>query len=428
MFLRPQHFQQQDRWVETLVRARTAHLRPYGWGLTEIRLNANTLATGKLALSRAVGVLPDGTPFATPDESYLPAPLDVPEDARDSFVHLVLAMPGEGVAESGGVGQETTRLVAEEVSLADSAGSGALPANVTIGRKRLRLVLGEQDGGGFSRLAVARIVDVRPDRTIRLDPDYIPPCLDTRASEALSGILADLIGRFRQRGEALARSMTQPNPSSVTAVADLLTLQLVNATEPVLQHLSEIADLHPQTLYVALVSVASGLATFCAREKRPPAFPPYRHEDLRGTFQPVVSLLRQYLSLAPVEAAIAIPLEDRGYGIRVGWLEDPTLLSTASFVLAVKADMPTEALRQRFPNQVRIAPVDRIRELVTALVPGISLSPLPVTPPQLPPRPATHYFELNTSDPLWRELSNGFAFQIAGNFPGLELSFWAIRG
>ena len=29
MFLRAQHFQQQDRWLEALVRGRTGMLRPY---------------------------------------------------------------------------------------------------------------------------------------------------------------------------------------------------------------------------------------------------------------------------------------------------------------------------------------------------------------------------------------------------------------
>ena len=29
MFLRAQHFQQQDRWLEMLVRGRTAAMRPY---------------------------------------------------------------------------------------------------------------------------------------------------------------------------------------------------------------------------------------------------------------------------------------------------------------------------------------------------------------------------------------------------------------
>jgi len=33
MFLRAQHFQQQDRWLEALVRTRTAPLRPHPCGI-----------------------------------------------------------------------------------------------------------------------------------------------------------------------------------------------------------------------------------------------------------------------------------------------------------------------------------------------------------------------------------------------------------
>ena len=39
MFLRAQHFQQQDRWLEMLVRTRAAWLRPYPWGLVEMAID-----------------------------------------------------------------------------------------------------------------------------------------------------------------------------------------------------------------------------------------------------------------------------------------------------------------------------------------------------------------------------------------------------
>ncbi|MDE1896544.1 MAG: type VI secretion system baseplate subunit TssK, partial [Rhodospirillales bacterium] len=32
MFLRSQHFQQQDRWLEAYLRGRVAALRTHGWG------------------------------------------------------------------------------------------------------------------------------------------------------------------------------------------------------------------------------------------------------------------------------------------------------------------------------------------------------------------------------------------------------------
>src|SRR5215469_10238944 len=90
LFLRPQHFQQSDRYVEKLVRSRIAALRPYPWGLTELKLNREMLALGKFAVDEACGVLEDGTPFSVPDDADHPAPLDVPENTRNTVIYLAL--------------------------------------------------------------------------------------------------------------------------------------------------------------------------------------------------------------------------------------------------------------------------------------------------------------------------------------------------
>src|SRR5580698_3754391 len=74
LFLRPQHLQQADRYVEKLIRGRTMALRGYGWGLTKLRLNTGMLGLGKIAIEQAAGVLEDGTPFSIPDDADLPAP------------------------------------------------------------------------------------------------------------------------------------------------------------------------------------------------------------------------------------------------------------------------------------------------------------------------------------------------------------------
>ena len=95
------------------------------------------------------------------------------------------------------------------------------------------------------------------------------------------------------------------------------------------------------------------------------------------------------------------------------------------------AQLPTELLRQRFPTQVKLGPVERIRDLVNLQLPGIPLHPLPVAPRQIPYHAGFNYFELETrNNELWKQLeaSGGLAMHIAGEFPGLELEFWAIRG
>ena len=105
------------------------------------------------------------------------------------------------------------------------------------------------------------------------------------------------------------------------------------------------------------------------------------------------------------------------------------LIKTATFVLAVGAEMPGEQVRKLFPAQVKIGPVEKIRDLVNLHLPGVGLRPLPVAPRQIPYHAGNNYFELDTSSEFWRGLehSGGVALHIAGDFPGLKLEFWAIR-
>jgi type VI secretion system protein ImpJ len=128
--------------------------------------------------------------------------------------------------------------------------------------------------------------------------------------------------------------------------------------------------------------------------------------------------------------AIAIPLEERKYGVRVAPILDRALLRQASFVLAVSAKVSAEEIRKRFPTQAKIGPVEGIRQLVNIQLPGISIRPLPVAPRQIPYHAGFVYFELDKSSEYWEQLykSGGFALHLGADFPGVELEFWAIKG
>src|SRR5665213_3162316 len=87
LFLRPQHFQQQSRFFERLVETRCGSLRNHSWGCIELEFERDLLAIGKLAIRRAVGVFPDGTPFRMPEDEPVPAPLDIAANVRDEVVY-----------------------------------------------------------------------------------------------------------------------------------------------------------------------------------------------------------------------------------------------------------------------------------------------------------------------------------------------------
>jgi len=96
MFLRPQHFQQQDRYVEKLVRSRIAELAPHPWGISELEINRELLTIGKFGVSSGRGVFEDGTPFAVPEDVDHPAPIEIPDNTRNCIVYLVLPMCHRG--------------------------------------------------------------------------------------------------------------------------------------------------------------------------------------------------------------------------------------------------------------------------------------------------------------------------------------------
>jgi type VI secretion system protein ImpJ len=129
------------------------------------------------------------------------------------------------------------------------------------------------------------------------------------------------------------------------------------------------------------------------------------------------------------QSATSLSLVEKKYGIRVAQIPDRSMIGSSSFVLAVKADMPENLLRTHFPAQVKIGPVERIRQLVNAAMPGIPLKAIPVAPRQIPYHSGYTYFELERHSDFWKELQNsgGFAFHIGGDFPGLEIELWAIR-
>lgn len=257
--------------------------------------------------------------------------------------------------------------------------------------------------------------------------DYLPPSLSSRACQ-LAAFTVEIHGLLHQRGEALAARLAQPGRGGVAEIADFLFLQTVNRFEPLLKHLTELANLHPERLYSVMLALAGELSIY-REARRPIDYPVYYHDALERSFLPLMQDLRASLSLVIESSAIPIELQERSHGVRVAIVSDRNLLRSANFVLAVNAQMPGEALRGHFPSQVKLGPVEKLRDLVNLALPGIGLRALPVAPRQIPYHAGYTYFELDRSSELWKALekSGGMAMHIAGDFPGLELECWAIR-
>ncbi|PZN33581.1 MAG: type VI secretion system baseplate subunit TssK [Proteobacteria bacterium] len=431
LFLRPQHFQQQERWLEAHLEGRVNALRPHAWGFAELELERDLLAIGKLGLRRARGVFPDGTPFAMPDNEPLPRPLEIGMHMRDEVVCLAVPLRKSGALQSArdASAAQLTRYRSHDYAVRDIASESAVTADLTVAALNARLVAHSEPAEDFARIPLARVIECRADGQVVLDERFMPTALKCAAASPLATFLTELQGLLHQRAEALAARAVASGRGGAAEIADFLMLQVVNRYAPLVAHLAASAACHPEELYRLALEITGELSTLTAATRRPPQFPPYRHDALNASFEPVINALRACLSVVMEQTAIAIPLVQKKFGISVATVADTTLFDTAAFVLAARADLPTEEVRQRLPAQLKIGPVEKIRDLVNLQLPGIGLSPMPVAPRQIPYHAGFAYFELDRGTELWSMLkgSGGIAIHQAGDLPNLTLEFWAIR-
>lgn len=430
LFIKPQHFQQQQRHSEYALHARLSALSDYFYGLQSLAINEDYLGFGRIALVGATGILPDGTVFNIPNDDVLPTPLEVTDaSVANQKVYLALPLSVSGVNEVNQGGQVATRLQAHRHDVRDLHSEGGDVVSLEVGRVSLRLMLERDDRSAYASLAIARILDKRPDGGLVLDPNFMPCSISVSAIPTLKRFLGESAGLVAERARSLSQRIAAPGQQGVADVAEFMMLQLLNRAQPQLAHLARLGTLHPERLHEALVQICGELMTFTDESRLPPEFAAYRHDDQQQSFEPVMLALRQALSTVLSPRAVSIQLRKHQYGVMVAVVGESELMTSADFVLAVRARMPQEQLRKQLLQQTKVASSDKIRELISLQLPGIPLLPLPVAPRQLPYHAGYSYFQLDRQSPAWQMLAvgNTLAFHIAGDFPELDMQLWAIR-
>lgn len=430
LFIKPQHFQQQQRHADYALHARLSALSDYFYGLQSLAINEDYLGFGRIALVGATGILPDGTVFNIPNDDVLPTPLEITDaSVANQKVYLALPLSVSGVNEVNQGGQVATRLQAHRHDVRDLHSEGGDVVSLEVGRVSLRLMLEREDRSAYASLAIARILDKRPDGGLMLDLNFMPCSISVSAIPTLKRFLGESAGLVAERARSLSQRIAAPGQQGVADVAEFMMLQLLNRAQPQLSHLSRLGTLHPERLHEALVQICGELMTFTDESRLPPEFAAYRHDDQQVSFEPVMLALRQALSTVLSPRAVSIQLRKHQYGVMVAMVNESELMQSADFVLAVRARMPQEQLRKQLLQQTKVASSDKIRELISLQLPGIPLLPLPVAPRQLPYHAGYSYFQLDRQSPAWQMLavSNTLAFHIAGDFPELDMQLWAIR-
>ncbi|AXM98849.1 type VI secretion system baseplate subunit TssK [Pseudomonas plecoglossicida] len=431
LFVKPQHFQQTTRYLEHYINAR--HASRYGYGFSELELNQEFLAFGKIAIVRARGIMPDGSLFNIPNDQPPPQPLTLSDAGlANQTVYLTLPLQSDGIAQVRWPDTHgNTRYVLHTEELLDTHSHQGSHAPVALAVPSLQLALQRDDRSAFTSLALGRILERRPDGHLLLDTAFYITGLYLSAIRPLAQFIEEVFSLMQARAKNIAQRIGSPSQSGVADFSDFNLLQALNRWQHQFRHMAQDPDVSPLDAYLACGQACGELATCIDHSRLAPEFPAYQHDNLKSTFQMLEDTLRRLLGTVLQPRAVSVPLVKQGHGILTAQVTDSSLMDSADFILAVRARMPLDQMRQLFLQQTKVASQQSLLELIRLQLPGIPLSPLPVAPRHLPFHAGFTYYQLDRTSTAWQKLiprgTNSFGLHISGEFPELQLQFWAIR-
>jgi type VI secretion system protein ImpJ len=404
VLLRPQHFQQLDRYHEALVAARLDAIDAYSWGALQIELDERALQQGVVALSAFEGIMPDGTPVLLDVTSGQTAPKQraiephFPPAQASVLVYLAIAHERSGVTNYTEDGEQL-RYALRARKVADSARDDR-HAEIQLALPNLVLLFGDESRDGYSALPIARIVRSENGAPIFSDR-YVPPCLRIECSAAivrrLEHLLTGMIARFRVLRDA--RRITGEHRVEFTAadVTRYLQLHALNGMLPGLFHLARARSASPHQAFLQLSQLAGQLATFAADGDMTTPLD-FDYGDLETSFTAVFDLCERLLCALDTERYVACRLELQKSGRFYVDLSDVRLDSCSRFLIGIDSKHARALIEQEITQRAKLASHGDIDFVLSRNISGIRVNTCERPPGELPTRPGLTYFTLPLPD------------------------------
>lgn len=415
MFLTPHHFQQWDHYFEQLLHERVRAVRPFGWGVIDVRLDQEDLANAMVRFVTLEGVMPDGTLIR-----ILPSDLEnggfvLPRSIDGSFppsldhLDVLVGIPTERPGGPNWVldedaGTAPTRYVGMRVGIAD-LNSGE-KREILLARENVRILFSGEDATGFITLKVAEL-ERGAGGKVSIRDSYVPPCLSMSASPWLMRLVRGLLELLSAKRKGLAAQQLAASPASLDQ-ARCSRLHILNAHLPLLSHCSLVGQAHPESLYLMLARLTGELSTVFP-SLDPMDLPKYDHFNLYGTFREMDLRIRQALKEEDIRVE-TIALSLMSECIWQAAVSSEQLESGHLYLVA--ASGLTDEQIPRFVKQIRIAAPNEVERVVEGAVEGLVLSHVVSPPPTMPVKAGYEYFQLDNQGPRWAPICRARAIGV----------------
>lgn len=430
LFLRPQHFQQQDRYHEARLHQTACALHPYCWGVRSLSVDLDALRSDILRVEELSLLFPDGEVVRAPGGDLLPPQVrlgDLPPALQSVTFHAALPAlrpQGDNCAATGEE-RHDLRYDRHESDTRDLY-TQAADAPVAYLRKAPRLV---PDGEALDAYESFPLLRLRRVATggFEIDPGFIPPSLSIDAASfhggaagaglpgGLYGSLARLMEKLLAKVNALYGDLREPSRNVVEIragdVPAFWLLHTASAGYAALAHFLHHRELHPERLYAALLELAGGLMTY-SRSYRLDDLPSYVHADPGPQFARLYGIIRDLLDTVISSRYVAVALHKDRPSYWLGALDAGRIDAQTTLYLAVAAEIPAHKLVEMVPLQFKVGAPEDVDRFVLSALPGVRLAHAPQVPSAIPVRPDTCYFALENRGPLYEAMLKAQAISV----------------
>jgi type VI secretion system protein ImpJ len=434
LFLRPQHFQQQDRYHEARLNQTAAALHPYCWGVRQLAVDSDALKADVLRITELSLIFPDGEVYRAPEHDMLPPQVRLadlpPVDGSITFHAALPALKvhGENCAARGDL-RPDARFGQSEHDTQDLY-SEAASAPVAFLTRNLRLVPDLDPLDAFDSFPLLRLRRVATGG-FEVDQDFIPPSLSIEGAPGLQARLARLMEKLLAKVNALYGHHREPSKNVVELrggdVSSFWLLHTASSGYAALSHYLAHRELHPERLFQELLVLAGGLMTF-SRAVKLEDLPAYAHQDPGPAFARLDAILRELLDTVISSKYFAIALSHERPSYYLGALDSGKITPQTTLYLGVKADMPALQLVEIVPLRFKIGAPEDVDKLVLSAMPGVKLVHAPQVPSALPVRPDTYYFVLENRGLLYDSMlkAQSISIYVPNGLRDLKLDLMAI--
>ncbi|PHV24940.1 type VI secretion system baseplate subunit TssK [Janthinobacterium sp. BJB426] len=410
LFLRPQHFQQQDHYHEQRLHESVKALHPYAWGVNQLQIDRDALANNSLRLLELSLVFQDGEIYNAAGSDELPDALDlgnVPSSLQSVTFHAALPAfkPFGGNFAASGQPNNAARYAQANLSTPDLY-TQAAQAELTYLKKTLRLVADAEPRDSYVSFPLLRLRRLSTGG-FEQDPAFVPPSLSIRSAPLLFLQLRRLIDALQAKVNALYGHHREPSKSVIEFrsgdMSSFWLLHTASAAYASLSHYFHHPGLHPERLYEQLLALAGGLMTF-SRSHALADLPPYRHADPGPAFAQLHAMIRELLDTVISSKYFAIALTETKPSYHHGKLDSEKIDAKTAFYLGVSADMAGVELVDVVPLRFKVGAPDDVEKFVLSALPGVRLQHAPQVPAAVPVRPDMFYFTIEAKGQMYERM------------------------